>query len=1238
MSSAGKIYYERGIRYFELEQYEQAVTDFIQAYESGYEKEQIMNHLYQCFIYPNEQEFRNNYSKNSAEFTQLDYDSCTLDFIPVSDERFFIFDREKQEFQGMFVLDEKPVQGRKIEFNSILYTDLWDIREIIPDMKDYSRNTIYILLNDLEPKFVSFFKLPNFKELYCSNLIVFKNDNYLRSFFEEYEEFYLPKVVHSAYTSKYADLMNIIHQKRNSLDKKEKQERKNIFLSVCLPSYNCGTGALKNAVAILNSPYDSEIEIVISNNASIKDTMGYLEIQKIKDTRIQYYEFSKHEEKNINVLKTLELSHGMFAVLVADNNLINIEQLAVYFNYIKSYAYCGVLVAKSSYTEMKNVYKAGLSAVDMASNLNDMDGMAFNMQICADRHIFDILKKNHKNAFIKDYIHTCAAMLLCRLSDMVISDLDIFCYQTYDNEGFKENQLSCMQPERRIAQQTGFLELVDAYFNLDTNVFISMFLKKSDQTYFLIRVAYDSIDGFEQFGERSEVYRQIYKEQERYLKKFPRELSSLEYKRIKNRLQKIANDELRKGDRWLERVTINDLKLQIKKAAQNQVDEEKLEVLIQRYEKEYPVDLDLYAIKAWFYLVMGNNEKAYITIKEELRRNPFNFVGNQLARIICKKTTRFAEAVRYDIILKLLKQFFPELPDVDECKDDFMKQINELKDRYQRSGNYDHFLQCEKDLEYIEKHLIRGFGFNDHAFYESGTNMITVGTMYEDVFGNKKYNASYDIVDIGDVLYLDMKAPLRNWLFTKLECIEASKTNQIQLGNEGEYLLPVLQKDNSKSYTFKIPDGREFVCRNLKAQHFEYYRLPGSTNLVSQEPLYVGNPILLKQDPHKKKLILNIFVDGISQKVIEEENFAELMPFTSAFFSKGVHCSNVYTAAEWTLPSLASYVSGMSSVNHMIIHDNMTNVFSSDYTILAEYFKEQGYHTAKIDGDWRSTQSYGYGRGMDRIIYQHQYVGMNAEQVVQDVLEHMKLMKETNQFIWMCAGDLHMIADEFPLKQSVQASIPIEYRVVDKSGVSSVKQEYSKSKRELYKRQMKYIDEYLEVLYRYIEENYRDDEIIVSLFGDHGQGFLIEEGKHFLSEGRTKVAMMFRGGEEKNGTCDELLSTCDYLPIMCKLAGIPLKDQKIDGNLPVFFGGDKKRKYAITESIHPGDPYQASIVSEGYVFYFTSEGIVEYDGRFELGEYECWLYDQGGKECFEKERIDHYFQILLEHIGTLLIY
>ena len=66
MKDVGELYYQRGIDFFESGNYESAVIDWIRAYEAGYEKEQILEDLYRCFVEPNDEEFRKNYKQNST--------------------------------------------------------------------------------------------------------------------------------------------------------------------------------------------------------------------------------------------------------------------------------------------------------------------------------------------------------------------------------------------------------------------------------------------------------------------------------------------------------------------------------------------------------------------------------------------------------------------------------------------------------------------------------------------------------------------------------------------------------------------------------------------------------------------------------------------------------------------------------------------------------------------------------------------------------------------------------------------------------------------------------------------------------------------------------------------------------------------------------------------------------------------------------------------------------------------
>lgn len=327
MEDVGKLLFQQGILYFEIENYEDAVECWIKAYIQGYEKELILENIYSCFVKPNEQEFRKNYIQCSNEFTKLPYEMCMLDFIPVSEERFYIFDRESDEFQGMFSLEKETVWGKIETIESILYTDEWDIRKIIPDMKEYRRDTVYILLENVERKFVSFFKLPHFRERYLANVVTFPDRGIMEAFFLEYEEFYLPKRLVTSDLQKYMGLILMLHQKRvHHLGK----ERKNILLSICIPEHMSKEEFLRINSYLQKCPYDSEIEVIFADGVDVKDA------------RIRCFESAAEGGYAANMNRALEQAKGRCKALVCADDGLFWERLGENLDFIKTHSTCTV--------------------------------------------------------------------------------------------------------------------------------------------------------------------------------------------------------------------------------------------------------------------------------------------------------------------------------------------------------------------------------------------------------------------------------------------------------------------------------------------------------------------------------------------------------------------------------------------------------------------------------------------------------------------------------------------------------------------------------------------------------------------------------------------------------------------------------------------------------------------------------------------------------------------------------
>ena len=170
---------------FEKAAYDKALEAFILAYQKGYEKEWIFENIYNCYMIGNEEEFRKTYMHQAAD-AKISYDECLLDFIPYRDGEYFIFDKEKRIFRGVFSVS--ALQGAKadsayevMEYSAAVVALDWDFRVESSILTKAPERKIYIVCQDAK-RCMSFWKVPELKE-YLKKIIVFFNYHELQNFF-----------------------------------------------------------------------------------------------------------------------------------------------------------------------------------------------------------------------------------------------------------------------------------------------------------------------------------------------------------------------------------------------------------------------------------------------------------------------------------------------------------------------------------------------------------------------------------------------------------------------------------------------------------------------------------------------------------------------------------------------------------------------------------------------------------------------------------------------------------------------------------------------------------------------------------------------------------------------------------------------------------------------------------------------------------------------------------------------
>lgn len=661
------------------------------------------------------------------------------------------------------------------------------------------------------------------------------------------------------------------------------------------------------------------------------------------------------------------------------------------------------------------------------------------------------------------------------------------------------------------------------------------------------------------------------------------------------------------------------LKLFVQRAL-NSGDLPQAKTLIEQYKEKCPEDLDVIAMETMLDLYRGDTDAALCHALEGVRKYPCSGdLQYNLGSIYEVKEEWFLAWVSYGRAITIYIQ----------ANKHRKKEKLKLKEKFEFCRKMYELNPDSREHAGCDTMLTNSFGMKVNAFrdavqilgnyfWESADEKIYAGIFKED-FLTRSYKDNLDL------------------LHTKGEFVKVTEGNEFEIGHEQTDVLVPIAAKNDKTMHIVMHEENEYKIEQSVNRHFNYYRIPSDSKIYSSGTSYYGRPIPLRYEQDKKKLVLNLFVDGLAQCTLDGDNFKRLMPHTARFFEKGTICTRAYSASEWTYPSIASYVTGLHTTRHMMFHNILDGTLPKEYPVLAEYFHEKGYFTAEMTGNWRAIPTYGYCRGYDQYIYQHMHTGFRIEDLIGEMIDHIEAFKETNQFLGVCINELHDIADGLELPHSVQGRLDMETCVYEELGPTSVKQEFSKNMGRKYEAMASRIDILLNMLFQYIESNYNDEDILVSLYADHGQGYFVPEGKHFCSDGRARVAFMFRGGGVQQQVCDEVISACDYIKIMCSLADINMKDIKIDGVLPKAFGGEG-RDYALIESIHPGDEYNAAIYAKDRVFYFNNSFPVQDDGRFYLRD--CWvrLTDIQDNDIDDDEMYQKYLSVILEHIAPLCIY
>ena len=485
--------FKEAIELFEAGEYDKSVQNLIGLYEHGYEKEQILNFLYQAFVEPNIEEFKKNYQTQADGLIDVEYEATQLDFIPVSDQKFYIWYKEEQRFVGNIDLNvEAQIEDRQRDFQSLLIAQTCDIREMIPFLLNKQYNTVYIVLNKNKEIFASFLKLPKIREYFLENAIIFENTKIMQLFFEEYSEFYIPRSIIAKDSQEYVTFFKDLHKRRLL----KKREKNNVFLTIGIPSYNRGKILLENVKQLLNLEYDAELEIVVSNNGSKIEADYYDQISKINDSRLVYTSFEANQGYASNVLNVMTHASGHFLVMCSDEDFLVLDKLSGFIQFLFENLQMAMSYTGGYGSNFENgtiqMYPAGIQAIECAVNSNYLTGLVFNNSIISKYKIIEKVQQNRGNLFVEYYVHSVIATIIAQYGDVWKNPICLWesKYEKQSEEDGSKSLLSYMKYESRVEQMESAIKFMLNELKLNLEEQIQVVLERIVKTYYLLYLAY----------------------------------------------------------------------------------------------------------------------------------------------------------------------------------------------------------------------------------------------------------------------------------------------------------------------------------------------------------------------------------------------------------------------------------------------------------------------------------------------------------------------------------------------------------------------------------------------------------------------------------------------------------------------------------------------------------------------------------------------------------------------------
>ena len=449
----------------------------------------------------------------------------------------------------------------------------------------------------------------------------------------------------------------------------------------------------------------------------------------------------------------------------------------------------------------------------------------------------------------------------------------------------------------------------------------------------------------------------------------------------------------------------------------------------------------------------------------------------------------------------------------------------------------------------------------------------------------------------------------RDFPFQLQRAEEVRGTVTIEVPEGTEVIVPVAGTEYLQELTVETASTPP-AAAYLGKWAFSHFRLAETTRLTAEgdTPYAVGTPIRLGHSPARKKLVLNLLIDGLSWNVARTR-FPDDMANIARFFARGTIFDQHFSTSECTYPSLPVIETGRWPHHTQVFNERDSHEIPLDFQTISECMADLGYYCAAPMGASDSVYC-GALRGYD-MMNVAAWKLPSAEMTDRAIMQ-LEALDETDQFLYLHTTDVHpWNAKGFKFYPAVETHLPLATRLFEiDEHVASVRLPKLAIYQEQFWQSLRHVDRNVGYLLAYIEEHFAEDEYIVSLYSDHGNSvFTTPTGGvvDVIGENSTRAVWMMRGAGVPAGVVtDELTSTADLYPTLGHLAGFPVAAD-IDGNLPAVFGG-RERDAVVSMSMFPGQTYKLAVRTHEHTLRLETKEVVDEDGTVDVADAAAAIY------------------------------